>query len=529
MGKKLEETKIFKSLSKDELDFIYSFGHALKQAYPQTFRFENFDYYIGIKVKGFSGSPILFKKPKDILIFHWHDKGRKNKLDIEVRSLDEKYLQILMSIVKDKYFGNGYTPSAPKEPKKKSNSRRVENKFVDGLNEDQRSLVIKYRKTIVLMFSKTFRFRDRGNYFEIRVGGERDYFFCFRMKDNVFVFENKKGYPPSNIIEIKDSSEATLDSILKVTIDEVQRYRRKKLTISYEEKKENVESFPETLSDNFRSFVMSFSKIIEEHYKARFYVFIGEKYISFKEIKTEVAFFWFMKKNGTLYFNYHPKNDDQKQEAVINPNKETLLALLRLAKNTCDSYGVLSSYDKPKKPIIVEQKPQKQVQEKRAVSNNTTPSVLNIYSYIRSEIRGLNYNALPSVKALCRNIKTYLLDVLNRNRKIKIVNIIEACQQVLFYGNSLEWSEKNWLKSAKIVYRYFKANTLVEKVQYYEDVRQKVMCTDYPALLNYLYVQIASFNEIDYSKAPGITEDFSLIPISALNDVLDNFKGYEIN
>ena len=45
MGKKLEETKIFKSLSKDELDFIYSFGHALKQAYPQTFRFENFDYF----------------------------------------------------------------------------------------------------------------------------------------------------------------------------------------------------------------------------------------------------------------------------------------------------------------------------------------------------------------------------------------------------------------------------------------------------------------------------------------------------
>ena len=526
MGKKLEETKIFKNLTKAELDFIYSFGHALKQAYPHTFRFENFDYYIGIKARGYSGSPILFKKPKDILIFHWHDKGRKNKLDIEVRALNDTYIQILMSIVKDKY---AFKEEVLEEKPLRHKSRKVENKFVDSLNEDQRKLLINYRKNITLMFSKTFRFRDRGHYFEIRVGEERDYFFCFKMQDGAFVFENRKGYAPSNIIELKDSSEETLNSILKVTIDEVQRYRRKKLTISYEEKKENVESFPETLDDNFRKFVMSFSKIIEEHYKARFYIFIGEKYISFKEIRTDVAFFWFMKKNGTLYFNYHPKNDDQKQEAVLNPNKETLLALLKLAKKTCDSYAVVSNYDKPKKPMVVQQQTKPQPKPISNTNISTNPSVLKIYSYIRSEIRGLKYDALPSIKALCRSIKNYVLDTLNQTRKIKILNVVEACKQVLFFGNSLDWSEKEWLRSAKIVYRYFKANTLIEKIQYYEDLRQKVMCTDYSALRDYLYKQISSFVEIDYKKAPCLTDDFSLVPIDALNDVLDNFKGYEIN
>ena len=153
----------------------------------------------------------------------------------------------------------------------------------------------------------------------------------------------------------------------------------------------------------------------------------------------------------------------------------------------------------------------------------------NIYSFIRREMTGAKYDATPSIRALCRSVKKYLLDVLNAESKSnnRINDTVFMSSVISFYGNELSWNKADGIRSAKIVYNYFKANTILEKIKDYEDIFKKQIITDNVKFLKFLYEDISKGLKVEYSRSDSLTPDFALVPESVLDDILINFKAYE--
>ena len=148
------------------------------------------------------------------------------------------------------------------------------------------------------------------------------------------------------------------------------------------------------------------------------------------------------------------------------------------------------------------------------------------YHIIACAIRGNPYNADDKTKALAKSIREYLLDVLNTQNKGKwLGDPVYASQAFHFFNHQLAWNSKQWERSAEIVYRYFKAKVLIEKIKEYQKMFKDVeMVDNYLALLNYLYECLCGGEPINYSAAPGLTPDFGLMPTDILDDTLRKFE-----
>ena len=136
------------------------------------------------------------------------------------------------------------------------------------------------------------------------------------------------------------------------------------------------------------------------------------------------------------------------------------------------------------------------------------------------------HKADDKIKALAKAVKEYLLEVLNsQNKGGWIYNPIIASQAFHFYNHQLSWGAGRWEKSSEIVYRYFKAKTLIEKIKEYDKVAGSQIVSDYRVLLDYFYECFGSDERIDYNSAPGLTENFVYVPTVLLDEILIKFKN----
>ena len=146
------------------------------------------------------------------------------------------------------------------------------------------------------------------------------------------------------------------------------------------------------------------------------------------------------------------------------------------------------------------------------------------YYCILCEMSGFSYNASKAEKSLVKEVREYLLSVLNGAKGGKFYDPIFACSVMTFYGHHLSWNKTSWKKSAEIVYQYFKASTLIKKIKSYELVFNKPIISDYLGALNYLVECLSKETEIDYWKIPGICASFELVPQSLLDKTIIKFQ-----
>ena len=145
---------------------------------------------------------------------------------------------------------------------------------------------------------------------------------------------------------------------------------------------------------------------------------------------------------------------------------------------------------------------------------------------IMCEISGYPYEAPKSHKLLAQECKKFLAEVLaaqTKNRKV--YDLIFACNNLGFYGHRLAWNKNEWIKSSLIVYNYFKAKTIADKIQSYERIFNNKIVYNYNELLEYFYKVFNRGESINYLIAPGLGSNFSLVPIQTLEEKEIKFKN----
>lgn len=159
----------------------------------------------------------------------------------------------------------------------------------------------------------------------------------------------------------------------------------------------------------------------------------------------------------------------------------------------------------------------------------TSKKINRTYYCILCEMSGFDYETDEPTKKLTKKIKRYLMDYLNTQTKSgKMYDPIFACSIANFYGYHLSWSKNEWRKSAKIVYDYFKASSLIKTIHKYESIFNTQIIHDYNALLSYLVEKISNSKEIIIDLAPGVSSYITLIPESIFEEQLYSFvKLYE--
>ena len=160
------------------------------------------------------------------------------------------------------------------------------------------------------------------------------------------------------------------------------------------------------------------------------------------------------------------------------------------------------------------------------MENENSKKLHFTYHIIACAIRSNPYIADDKTKALAKEIRKYLLDVLNAQNKGQwLGDPVYASQAFQFFNHQLGWNSKQWERSAEIVYTYFKAKVLIEKIKEYQKIFRDVeMVDNYLELLNYLYDCMRRGESINYSCAPGLTADFHLMPTEILDEELEKFK-----
>ena len=148
---------------------------------------------------------------------------------------------------------------------------------------------------------------------------------------------------------------------------------------------------------------------------------------------------------------------------------------------------------------------------------------------ISCAIKGNPHWGDEKIKDLSEEIKYFALEVLNSVNKGQYVSDpYKAFQQFKFFKYKLGWSKKEWEESASIVYGYFKAKKIMDKIREYERMFRETIIDNYDALINYLAFFIMRKVRINYTNAPGLTSYFIFVPTQVLNEVLTYFKkNYE--
>ena len=148
---------------------------------------------------------------------------------------------------------------------------------------------------------------------------------------------------------------------------------------------------------------------------------------------------------------------------------------------------------------------------------------------IACAVKGNPHWGDEKIKDLAEEIKYFALEVLNSVNKGKFVSDpYRAFQLFNFFKYKLGWSKKEWEQSASIVYGYFKAKKIMDKIREYERIYREKIIDDYLATIEYLAFFIIRKAKINYANAPGLSSYFIFVPSVALDDVLKNFKkNYE--
>ena len=426
-------------LTEEEQDFINDYKKRLLDSYGNHVFYSDTNYYKGFKIKGTNRYLLIFKKPYELLQFKYWVSDLERFSTIELKELNEDTTGQLLRIA-DNIFS-----------KKSDSSRQVDNDeentgplFLDILTEEELCLVQSFRKRILVNYPKLFEFRNFQKQYigRLKNGGLRVFYFSKRNNCLIFGYKHQPG--KRTRLNIEPITESTLDLLMNIA--------QKVMGIILQQDDANdmeiiaPKTFISSLSDNQRKFVNTFQRIIETHYEKQFNVYQDVNYLSFKEVNNGTAIFWFMKKNDTLMFKYLIKGDGRASVIPIDTfTNEFFLNVLKKAKKASDSFDIISRYDK----TDAENK-----KETKQANND-----FKIYSCIRNEMLGNKYFATPSEKALCRNIKEFLIDTLNFQSTGNLNDPVFACSILTFYDHKLAWNKDDGIKSAKIVYNFFKAKT----------------------------------------------------------------------
>ena len=133
------------------------------------------------------------------------------------------------------------------------------------------------------------------------------------------------------------------------------------------------------------------------------------------------------------------------------------------------------------------------------------------------------------IKELAQDIKWFALEALNMSNKGKYIeDPYKAFQHFPFFKQKLTWTRKDWETSASIVYGYYKAKKLMDKIKEYEKIYREKIIENYVELIEYFAFFIIRKVKINYSNAPGLSSYFIFVPTAALDDVLKYYKkNYE--
>ena len=154
--------------------------------------------------------------------------------------------------------------------------------------------------------------------------------------------------------------------------------------------------------------------------------------------------------------------------------------------------------------------------------------VVRIYYCINCAINGYPCQMNESEELLAKDIKRMIVDVANQQVEKGKINSAQFATRIKdFYGHNLSWNKRTWRRSAEIVYNYYKAKKLIEKINEYKKMfgtGKEIVGADYLSVLHFFYNSISQNKEIDYSQAPIIIS-FELYPQQVLDEVLLSFKN----
>ena len=95
-----------------------------------------------------------------------------------------------------------------------------------------------------------------------------------------------------------------------------------------------------------------------------------------------------------------------------------------------------------------------------------------------------------------------------------------------FFGYT--FSLRNLTKNdAKIFFSFYKAISLINIIKKYENIYNKIIIHDYASVLHDFQEMIIKNGETNYSTAQGLTSSFNLVPITVLDNCLENLKKFE--
>lgn len=517
--------KFLDRVSSEEAEFILNFRRILRRAYRTVFSYRNNSSRYGIKHKETSTYMFWFKLKGPDLMFVFKGKdGKRN--EIIVSNLTNDSLNALLSIVNKTMNPDSNGQEVDVSEYMKNNTDNM----LDRLSNEQRQFVESFQKLIVARYNKDLSLSLTKSYLSFRFIQEEKSVFWFKIKDDNFLFRSRdkdKNKIEDIVINLKPSKEdfVRICNVAKKALDSYgisptyEVNPEESVLMNKDKNSANtveLNSFLDSLTNEEKSFVVAFLQKVEQKYSKIFTcsitklcaaLIIDEK----GNYRCAIA-----KRDQKLaYFYKAGKNDDVKSLDIDDYDNETMENLLKKTD-----------------AIVASAKGESVRNEKIAGVQNTIkkPNKTTIYEYIRLEMIGHNYNASPSLKALCKNVKKYLFDVFNNNVKTnKFYDIVFASSVVTFYGHHLAWNKNEGIRSARTVYGYFKAQTIIGKIRDYEEMfkKENQIVTDYMALLEYLFKEIDAGKEVDYQHAPGLSADFALVPEEVLSEILDNFKAYE--
>ena len=485
-------------LTDNESAFLNEIKNSLSALYKNQISFSNTIFYIGIKRKGDIKFLFTFSKPNNVLLFKYPSFSNKKDFKTkEVLSLDnhDKFdiLTTIQTIL-------GPTQTVAKE---KEHSPTGKVKFLDTVSDEEKDFISSFVRNVKKLFPGLFSFKNSGVNYWIKFKSDKTIAFAFTKNGKRLAFKYRD-------FKSKHFQLVNIDTLSNEAVDILVDMVRKRVCKNAEDSTSTTikrkESFVQ-LNIAQEKFLSTFERIVQEHYKNQFIVIADKQYVAYKVAESDKSIFWFSIDGRDLIFKYRLYGEKTHSLFLITKyDKENLLLTLKCVKKTADSYGIVSNYDK--------------VNNKR---------ILSIYSLINEEMSGNVYAGTPSEKALCRSVKKYLLDVLNNQSSNKYINPIDACLKEDFYMRKLSWGKEHGLESADIVYSYFKAQTIIDKIlEYEEDIKQKIV-VDQSKFLELLFKNINSTDAVNYASLEFVNKGFEATLKRIIGDTLDNFKAYESN
>ncbi len=153
------------------------------------------------------------------------------------------------------------------------------------------------------------------------------------------------------------------------------------------------------------------------------------------------------------------------------------------------------------------------------------PRLYETCKCIMHEVSNHPYNAANELKSFARDCKKFLESALFKHKATqKNANLIFWCSKIMFYGHHLAWNKDEWLKSALIVYNYYKAKEITDKIKSYEKIFNVEIVHDFNLVMDYFYNKFSKDEEIEYEEIQGLTSMFTLVPLSTLNEKMNSYK-----